>query len=237
MERRQLLRFLGTIAPVWGYRGAVSPEHWAELSPDFQLCATGRQQTPIDLPDRAAEISSVLTIDYHPTSLKLTNTGRTICLNIDPGSAITFQGQTFSLRQFHFHHPSEHRIAGQGFDLEIHFVHRSLVGHWAVLAVLARVGAFNPHLQLIWENMPRQVGIEGNISQNHCNIAQLLPENRDFYAYRGSLTTPPCSEGVLWLVLQPAIQISRQQIQQFADLIPRNARPIQPLYDRPIFHS
>ncbi|MEG3438214.1 carbonic anhydrase family protein [Pannus brasiliensis CCIBt3594] len=244
MERRPLLRFLGSnalvaaIAPAvnWDYPSAAAPENWGEISPDFQRCATGSRQSPIDLDFPTATESNLLTIDYRSTPLTLTNTGRTIRVRPGVENSIAFRGETFRLQQFHFHHPSEHRIAGRRFEMEIHFLHVSDRGNIAVIAVLARSGTSNPRLQPIFNNIPRESGANRKIA-DLIDIERILPEKRDFYEYRGSLTTPPCSEGVLWFVLENPIEVSPSEIRQFTDIIPFNARSIRPAGDRPILHS
>lgn len=242
--------FPATASPAknWGYLGDTSPEHWSELSPEFQLCQTGQQQAPIDIAAATASESEQLQISYHPTSLSITNTLRTLQVNYAPGSFLTFQGETFQLLQFHFHHPSEHRLLGKSFDLEIHLVHRSPAGKLAVIGVFAQVGKFNSTLKPIWDAMPAQ---PGKVEKNTLiNAAQLLPPDRaekgtalhhsfqhQFYKYRGSLTTPPCTENVLWFVMTQPIEVSAEQVRQFAALFPLNARPIQARGDRVIKQS
>ncbi|WP_066381830.1 carbonic anhydrase [Anabaena sp. CA = ATCC 33047] len=221
----------------WGYIGAASPEHWGELSPDFQLCQTGRQQTPINLEDTTVTEAEALIFNYRPTPLKIIHNGHSIQVNYAPGSAMTFKGESFNLVQFHFHHPSEHQITGQPFDLEIHLVHRSQAGKLAVVGIFAQTGTFNPVLQSIWDVMPIQPQPEQITANTSINVSQLLPSDRSFYEYRGSLTTPPCSEDVLWFVMQQPIEASKQQIQQFAALFPHNSRPLQPLNSRTVLHS
>lgn len=250
MQRRQLLKLAGAnllgsafsqftfsrtptqAAPLWDYSGNVSPEHWGDLSPEFQLCRIGQQQTPIDLAEATATETEAIAIHYQSMPLSITNTTRTIQVNAAPGNLLTFRDETFQLLQFHFHHPSEHRLRGQPLDLEMHLVHRSATGKLAVIGVFIAAGAFNALLQPIWEQMPNQPGtVEAKAM---INVAQLLPNDRQFYEYRGSLTTPPCSENVLWFVMTQPIELSAAQIQQFAALFPANARPLQVRGDRSI---
>jgi carbonic anhydrase len=242
MYRRELLQFIGSHALItainpeiaWNYQNI---DHWGELSPDYHLCSTGRQQTPIDLGFVTTKELYHPTFDYRPVPLKIRHNGRTVLVQTEKGGSMIFQGENWDLLQFHFHHPSEHQIKGQSFPLEIHLVHRSARGNLAVLGILAKLGAFNPHLQTIWSHLPLEPCPEKIIPDTWVNIGLLLPNNGDFYEYRGSLSTPPCTENVLWLVWQEAIEISPQQIQQFAAIFPRNAREIQPLNGRSILHS
>jgi len=250
MERRRVLQLLGfgTImgaianpvsatasSTTWGYIGADSPEHWGELSPEFHLCQLGQQQTPIDIAKATATESEKLTIDYHSNPTTISNNDRTILVNTESGSFIQFKSESFGLLQFHFHHPGEHQIEAHSFPLEIHFVHRSPSSKLAVVSVLAETGAFNPSLQSIWDTMPTQTGTVE--MTNNLKISNLLPRDRAFYEYEGSLSTPPCTEQVLWLVMRQPITVSRQQVQQFAALFPNNARPLQAVGDRVIKQS
>jgi carbonic anhydrase len=242
MYRRELLQFIGSNALL----GAINPElawnyqnidYWGELSRDYRLCATGKQQTPINLGFVSAKEPYQPTFNYHPVPLKIRHNGRTILIQTEKGGTMSFHGESWDLLQFHFHHPSEHQIEGQSFPLEIHLVHRNAQGNLAVVGILAKIGASNPHLQTIWDYLPLKPCPETSIPDTAVNIGLLLPKNSDFYEYRGSLSTPPCSENVLWLVWQNAIEISPQQLQKFAKIFPRNARNIQPLNGRSILHS
>jgi carbonic anhydrase len=257
MNRRQLLEILGrgslgiaisqAIAnPVlanesqnihWGYIGEDDPQHWGEISPDFQRCQIGHQQSPINLGEIAATEAEALKISYQATPLKILNNGHTIQVNYQPGSFIIFKGEKFELLQFHFHHPSEHQINGQPTDLEVHFVHRSDQGKLAVLGVLAQVGSLNASLKPIWQVLPQKVQAETAIKNVMIDANEILPSDRHFYEYSGSLTTPPCSEGVLWLVMAKAINLSADQIDQFASIFSLNARPVQPLDGRQVLRS
>ncbi|WP_256871634.1 carbonic anhydrase [Nostoc sp. TCL26-01] len=254
MYRRQLLKLLGVSAvgtplsicvtsPVlattanWGYIGKASPEHWGDLAPEFQLCQLGRQQTPINLQIagvKTAQSNSedLLVINYQPTPLHLINNGKTIQVNYQPGSYIKYGNDTFELIQFHFHHLSEHRINGKSYDMELHFVHRHKTGNLAVLGVFLQAGAFNPKLQLIWDAMPQQPGRENRVKDIYIDACHFLPAQRRFLTYSGSLTTPPCSENVLWCVMAMPITASPEQIAKFSQIFPTNARPIQPLNHR-----
>lgn len=252
VPRRQLLKFLGMsilgtsfssciTSPAraasvnWGYIGKAGPEHWDELSPEFQLCGIGRQQTPIDL--QVADVKNVtnhdlLSVNYQPTALHLINNGKTVQVNYQAGSYLKFGQQQFELIQFHFHHFSEHRLNGKSYDMELHLVHRSPNGNLAVVAVFLQAGKFNPTLQIIWDAIPQQQGLETRIEDINIDVSRFLPAQHTFLAYTGSLTTPPCSENVLWCVMETPIEASIAQIAQFSQMFPLNARPLQPLNDR-----
>lgn len=215
----------------WSYDGEGAPEHWGGLSADFRVCDLGVEQTPIDIRGATrAELAGVAP-SFSPMPLKILNNGHTIQANCEPGSRTVINGEPFDLLQFHFHHPSEHLLAGKAFDLELHFVHKSAAGRLAVLGVFIQPGAENAALSPIWSAMPKQASDE--LAAGVTIIpGDLLPADRGFFRYQGSLTTPPCSEGVLWTVFKSPIEASPAQIRQFAELFPVNARPPQPLNQR-----
>ncbi|ABA20597.1 Twin-arginine translocation pathway signal [Trichormus variabilis ATCC 29413] len=259
LHRRQLLKLLGmsvlgtsfsscVTSPArattvnWGYIGKVGPEHWGELSPDFALCQIGRKQTPIDLQiadvkDVHSSSQDLLVVNYQPTALHLINNGKTVQVNYPPGSYLKYAHQKFELLQFHFHHFSEHRVDGKLYDMELHLVHRSKSGDLAVMGIFLQAGAFNPTLQIIWDAIPQKQGTEKQIADINIDVSQFLPAQRRFFTYSGSLTTPPCSENVLWCVMATPIEASPAQIAQFSQTFPQNARPVQPLNDRLVIEA
>lgn len=220
----------------WTYEGEGGPDQWGELSPEFKVCELGFEQTPIDIRSGIRSQLSGIEPLFQPMPLKIVNNGHTIQVNCAPGSHSFIDGQKFDLLQFHFHHPSEHLLSGQSFDLELHFVHKSAAGQLAVLGIFIRAGADNPGLALIWAAMPKEATPEADTGQT-ITLTELLPANRGFFRYQGSLTTPPCSEGVLWTVFKDPIEASPAQIQQFATLFPLNARPVQGLNRRFLLDS
>jgi carbonic anhydrase len=222
--------------PHWTYEGAEGPEHWGELSADFKTCTLGLEQTPIDIKGGThAELPAVAP-SFKAMKLKILNNGHTIQVNCEKGSSTTINGEAFELLQFHFHHPSEHLLSGKAFDLELHFVHKSKAGRLAVLGVFIQPGAENAALKPIWAAMPPQASEEQAVEATIAP-ADLLPAEHGFFRYEGSLTTPPCSEGVLWTVFKQPITASTDQITQFAKLFPVNARPAQPLNQRFLLES
>lgn len=221
----------------WGYIGESGSQNWGNLSPEFQLCKTGIQQSPINLQGSVAAELSPIEINYQESPLRIVNNGHTIQVNYEPGSSIKLDGQTFNLVQFHFHDPSEHTIAQKQFDMELHLVHRSEAGALAVIGVLLKQGQHNAALQPIWEAFPHRNEPEQVVNTVKVNAEQFLPKDRNVYRYFGSLTTPPCSQGVNWIVMQQPIEISQNQIQQFAKLISIDARPVQPLNNRFVLRS
>lgn len=217
-------------APHWSYEGATGPDHWGGLSPEFQVCRLGTQQTPVDL-------SSVLTgeasiaVDYRPAPLRLVNNGHTVEAAACPDCAVTIDGTRYGLAQFHFHHPSEHLIDGKAFDMEAHLVHRSAEGSLAVVGVFMKAGAHNTALGALFDHLPQDEGREVFLAERF-DPAALLPANRSGFRYMGSLTTPPCSEGLVWTVFREPIEVSPDQIRTFAALFPNNARPVQRTSDQ-----
>lgn len=214
---------------IWGYAGEGAPEHWADLSPDNKLCAAGKRQSPIDIRDGIKVELEKPQIDYPPSTFSVIDTGHTIQVNLAPGGSLSVMGRRFELVQFHFHRPSEERINGRSFEMVAHLVHRDAEGRLAILAVLLERGAENkpqPLIQTIWNNLPLEKG-EALKAPGLLDVNQLLPEDRGYFTYMGSLTEPPCSEGVLWLVMRQPVQLSAHQIGIFSRLYPLNARPVQ----------
>ena len=221
----------------WAYSGPNGPSHWRDLESDFAACETGKHQSPIDITNaRRDSALPPMQFDYKPSRLRIINNGHTIRVNYAPGSSITFDGKTFPLTQFHFHRPSEEEIAGKKFDMVIHLVHEGSAGT-AVVAVLVKSGGENPAIQKLWANLPKTEGKEEEVANLTFNAADLLPADRNYYTFEGSLTTPPCTEGVEWFVLKTAIEISAPQIATFAKFYPMNARYIQPPHGREVRES
>src|SRR5881396_404866 len=178
-----------------------------------------------------------LGFEYRSVPLNIINNGHTIQVNYGPGSTLTVGDKTYALKQFHFHHPSEESIDGRGFDLVAHLVHDDGSGHLAVVAVLFKTGPLNTLLEAVWRNIPAQMGKAADVPSVSLNVTDLLPADHGYYTFAGSLTTPPCSEGVTWYVLKNQATLSADQLAAFAKLYPRNARPIQPAYGRAVLES
>lgn len=216
-------------APHWGYTGDVGPDRWAELSPENKLCAVGTRQSPIDIRDGLPVELEPIAFDYRAGGFSVLDNGHTVQVNVAPGSGLTVMGRRFELLQFHFHRPSEERINGKQFEMVAHLVHRDAQGRLAVVAVLldrARDDKPQPLIQTVWANLPLEKG-EALPAQVQIDLNQLLPADRGYYTYMGSLTTPPCTEGVLWMVMRQPVALSPQQLGIFARLYPMNARPLQ----------
>mgnify|MGYP001794274795 CR=1 FL=1 len=221
----------------WGYIGKEGPENWGNLSSDFYACQLGESQSPVNLQSAIDADLPTLEINYQNTPLRIINNGHTIQVNYQPGSFLKIDNQEFELLQFHFHHPSEHKVEGKPFPMELHLVHKSKQGSLAVIGIFIKEGEANQALQKIWQEMPMKQGKEKTISNVNINASDLLPEDQDYYSYFGSLTTPPCSETVNWIVLQEPIEFSTSQVQKFAKIFPMNARPTQQVKRRFLLES
>ena len=220
-----------TIEVVWEYEGERGPAHWGSLDAAFSTCGDGTAQSPIDLAGGTDGDFAAIEFDYGARLATVVNTGHTIQVNVDPGSGITLDGTRYELLQFHFHHGSEHTVGGVQLSMELHLVHRSDRGALAVVGVLLGEGAANEALAPIWERIPSQAnGAEA--VPDAVDVAALLPEPRTAWRYRGSLTTPPCTEGVAWIVMSEPVTLSAAQIAAFGALYARNFRPVQPLGNR-----
>lgn len=226
----------GGHATHWSYQGEGGPTVWGQLKPEFAKCAIGQRQSPIDIRGGIPVQLDPIEFDYRPTGFGVIDNGHTIQVNVPAGNAITVQGRRYDLLQFHFHRPSEERINGRQFDMVAHLVHKDPEGRLAVVAVLLDRGIAQPVIQAVWNNLPLEKG-EESAAPTVIDLNKLLPEDRRYYTYMGSLTTPPCSEGVLWLVLKTPAPISPEQINIFARLYPMNARPIQQASGRVIKES
>ncbi|RLT46391.1 MAG: hypothetical protein DWI64_07535 [Chloroflexi bacterium] len=217
----------------WEYEGAIGPAAWGALSADYATCSSGMSQSPIDIRIYQPLGLEDIGFSYQPVPMKIKNNGHTIQANIDAGNSITVDGVVFNLLQFHFHTPSEHTLLGRALPMELHLVHKDADGNLAVVGVLITIGAANANFAEIWSHMPAVADEEQPVPAP-LNPLTLLPKDRRAYRYSGSLTTPPCSEGVNWLLLATPIQMSTDQIAAFRTLFPLNARPVQPLHDRPV---
>jgi carbonic anhydrase len=218
--------------PHWGYSGEEGPQHWGELSPDYAVCATGRNQSPINLTGMIEGDLPELQVNYPNKASQIVNNGHSIQVNVQPGDSITVDGHSYELKQFHFHSPSENTIEGESFPLETHFVHADADGNLAVIAVMYRSGAANAELEKAWAQMPVHAGDEAKL-EHGVAPGVLLPANHDYYRFNGSLTTPPCSEGVAWYVIKQIDTASDEQIEKFAHTMHHdNNRPLQPVNAR-----
>ncbi|QGT78233.1 hypothetical protein GM160_04575 [Guyparkeria halophila] len=218
----------------WSYEGDAGPGHWASLDPAYSACGDGRNQSPIDITDSVPADQPDPAFDYRAGGHHLVNNGHAVQVDYDGGSVLRLDGRPFELKQFHFHAPSEHTIDGRRFPLEAHLVHADDEGNLAVVAVLFETGDANDALAPIVANLPQASGEEVEL-QTAFDATALLPIKPEHYRYNGSLTTPPCSEGVRWVVMQETRPLSAAQVQAFEEAIGQaNNRPVQPINARMI---
>jgi carbonic anhydrase len=220
----------------WSYSGQVGPQAWGGLRPEFGLCAKGERQSPIDIREGIAVDLEPIQFRYQPSGFSVIDNGHTVQVNLAPGNTIEVGGRRFELFQFHFHRPSEERIDGRQFELSVHLVHKDSEGRLAVVGVLLGKGAAQPVVQTVWNNLPleRHQDVKARAT---LDPSELLPQDRRYYTYMGSMTTPPCSEGVQWLVLRQPVSAAPEQIDIFSRMYPMNARPVQNAAGRRILQS
>jgi carbonic anhydrase len=249
MHRRQALKLFAGLAlcPLcapsgfaadthWSYEGTTGPDKWGELDPANRVCAVGSQQSPLDIDQSIRAQLAPLRMAWAKRADTIVNNGHTIQVGFADGSTLTGPGGSSKLVQFHFHHPSEHRIGGKSFPMEVHFVHANAAGALAVVGVLIATGRPNKVFNTIVSTMPETEGpavkADTGIDPNG-----MLPARRTYYRYSGSLTTPPCSETVDWLLLTDPIQVAEADVARFAKLYPMNARPVQKIDRRFVLRS
>jgi len=213
----------------WGYTADVGPSHWSELNENFNMCSQGKMQTPINIiPTTDIELPA-LNLNYTTGSKTIIDNGHTVQVNIADGSVLKIDGADYKLKQFHFHTPSENNINSKSFPLEAHFVHATDDGKLAVVAVMFKEGAENETLAKIWKKFPKlERGTEAKCGLTADEVKSLMPTDKDYYKFKGSLTTPPCSEDVKWHVYKTPLTVSKAQASQFTALFGHpNNRPIQ----------
>jgi carbonic anhydrase len=243
----RIISLLGTLAlsnPVpaaeqhgehWGYGDAAK---WGDLSAEFKECKLGKEQSPIDISTKATQKAGLPAIgfNYKPGSGEVINNGHTIQINLTDAGSAKLAGGEYQLLQFHFHTPSEEKVDGKNFAMVAHLVHKTAGGGLGVVAVLFREGNENAALKPVFESMPAKEGGKVQLKAK-LNPADLLPADKGYYAFKGSLTTPPCSEGVAWQVMKQPVELSKAQIDAFRRLYKMNARPVQPLNGRKVQES
>ncbi len=218
----------------WGYTGEGAPEHWGALNPAYSLCGTGMNQSPINLSNLTESELSPISFNYTGLVTEVVHNGHAIQANYTAGSTVTVNGKIFTLKQFHFHTPSENLINGKSFPVEAHFVHADNDGNLAVIGVMYDIGEENTALKKIWQQMPVEAGKKAGMT-SRVRADHLMPENKEYYRFNGSLTTPPCTEGVLWMVMKNPVSVSEAQVKQLAEALKHpNNRPVQPVNARPV---
>lgn len=218
----------------WSYEsGSHGPENWARLRPEYRPC-WGEQQSPINIREKSVIGSDLgsLKIDWDDVPLSVHNTGHSIQVNYERGSKLKTDFNNFAFFHFEFHSPSDHAVNGKLYDMEVQFHHKALNGELAILSVFFEEGNENEALIPIWENLP-PAGQTAKPAGIKIKATDLLPNNtKDYFHYKGSLTTPPCSETVNWYIMSNPLEVSKAQLRILAKLIPANNRPIQPLNRR-----
>ena len=218
----------------WDYLGIEGPEHWGMLTEQYMTCEIGNRQSPINITKtHHGDHQQKLVFHYQTSQLHEMNNGHTIQISHVSGCRVDLNDRKYQLRQFHFHAPSEHHIEGKAFPMEMHLVHQDETGHVLVLAVMMETDAHEPVLRKLWKWLPEQIGQDVSIPLE-LSLTDILPINTHHYTYSGSLTTPPCTEGVQWIVLKQPMHVTQQDVDQFVQIIGQNARPIQPLRGRHI---
>lgn len=220
----------------WDYDGNNGPRVWGQLEPDFALCANGKRQSPIPIEDDHTLLGPAETLEfnYTPSSATVVNNGHTIQVEVQGENTLVVRGSRYRLVQFHFHTPAEEQINGKHAAMVAHLVHRNDEGQLAVVAVLLEPGTANTLIDKVWTYMPLDTKDQVRMPPGLLNLNELLPADQRYYQFMGSLTTPPCSEGVLWMVLKSPMPISAAQLKLFTQLYPMNARPVQPVNGRPV---
>jgi carbonic anhydrase len=226
----------------WSYEGATGAEHWGELDPEYATCKTGKAQSPIDIQSTRKVLLPIIRFEYKSGPLNyLINNGYTIRVNYHDapgtGNFLSIGDKRYQLTQFHFHRPSEEFIHGKPYPMEIHLMHQASDGQVAGVVVLLKTGSANAMVQQLWDHMLKTEGKEQEIAGVEVNPASLLPRDLAYYSYVGSITAPPCTEGVAWVVLKAPLTISEEQINAFAQLYPHDVRPLQPLNGRVVDES
>jgi len=223
----------------WSYTGHEDPSHWGELSPKYAECSQGKNQSPINITaeDSVHAALKDIAFAYNTNSNSVINNGHTVQVNIDAGSAIMIDGKTFELKQFHFHSPSENEINGKHFPLEAHFVHLDKAGDIAVVAVMFQEGKSNEALENVWNKLPLKASEKVDLALTSAQVNAILPAQKSYYRFSGSLTTPPCTEGVRWFLLKKPVTISKEQIEKFVHTMHHaNNRPIQDINAREVLY-
>ena len=224
----------------WAYEGEKGPAHWAELDSDYATCGSGKAQSPIDIRNPRKSKLPALAFAFKSGLLNLINNGYTaVRVDYKPGNGdiLSVDGKQYELTQFHFHHPSEETIAGKPADMVLHLMYQGADGKVVGVAVLMRQGKANPAVAELWTQMPEKPGAYHLIADVAFDPTGLMPKERGYYRYEGSVTAPPCNEGVTWYVLKTPMTVSAEQIAEFAKLYPHDVRPIQNLNGRLVEES
>lgn len=216
----------------WGYGEENGPAKWGALNPEWALCENGNVQSPIDIKTNSVQATThALNLNYQKYSSSLVNNGHALQVDYHDGGQALLNNQSYKLQQFHIHTPSETYIDGKMYPLEIHFVHQNKQGHLLVIATLVQEGNANAALSTIASNPPKK---GENRAFKDFDPSMLLPQQKAYYEFMGSLTTPPCTEDVTWIVFNTPIEASKEQIASIHNMLNNVARTVQPLNNREI---
>ena len=221
----------------WSYEGDGGPAHWGELKEEFATCKTGGMQSPVNIPSNSESSEDGPVISYSTKPFSVIDNGHTVQANLEEGNTITLEGKKYSMKQIHFHSPSENQLNGKSFPLEGHIVHKAEDGSLAVVGIFfdsAADAKENPVLNKIWAHVPAEKEKDHKVEGEMLDLTMIFPEERSMFRFDGSLTTPPCSEGVKWNVFEGVTKIPAQQIEAFKKHYSNNARPVQDLHGRKI---
>jgi len=216
----------------WGYEGEMGPERWADIKPEFLMCKTGKKQSPINLKWNKPKAGGDISFQYRPEPLKIIDNGSTFEIGISGASTARLHGKNYSLHHIQFHTSSEHTLSGNALPMEAQFLHKSQSGDLAAVSVILIIGHENAALRDVFDNLPKQKGVLSEKPDVMFDPQRLLPDKLTHYHYVGSLTTPPCTEGVEWFVLNTPVELSKAQILQFRSFYSKNNRPLQPANGR-----
>lgn len=241
LEQEQTAEANQVKTAAWSYEGGTGPENWGELDTSYSACTNGQEQSPINVEFSkipAGNTTANTAIHYQATPFSLANNGHTIQANTTAkDNTLVIDGKKYELAQFHFHTPSEHQFNGQHYDMELHLVHKDAEENLAVLGVMIQEGEKNEALSALWEALPSEKTHEDISIESPVPLQALLPKDQTSFQYNGSLTTPPCTEEVEWIVFEEPIQMSKEQIQDFQRIFPENHRPVQPLNERDVLQA
>jgi carbonic anhydrase len=222
--------------PVWSYDGASGPQAWAQLKPEYAACGKGERQSPIDVRDGIKVQLDAVEFHYQAPNFRVLDDGRTVRVLVAPGSSMEVMGRQFELKHLQFHRPSEVHLNGKAFDMAVHLVHQDAQGRTAIVAVQLERGSAHPVVQAVWNNLPLEKNTE-QVARSTLDLQALLPADQRYATFMGSMTSPPCQEGVLWVVMKQPVNISDYQVAVFSRLYPMNARPLQSVNGRMVKES
>ncbi|WP_431801226.1 carbonic anhydrase [Halobacillus andaensis] len=240
-EEEQTTRENNEETPEWSYKGETGPDNWGDLDEAYAACANGKEQSPVNIDSAQVEEKEDredLEINYQSSSFSLANNGHSIQAN-SAGSKnyLVINDEEYELAQFHFHQPSEHLFNDERYEMELHLVHESENGDAAVLGVMIQEGEENDTLSGLWDELPSEETEDDVNLKSPVDLPELLPEDQTTFHYEGSLTTPPCTEEVKWMLFEEPIEMSEDQIQDFKEIYHENHRPVQPLEDREVIKN